>query len=467
MSKIRPKAFHVAGPALVLILALSSIPPRLAADDFTFHESSSRAAALGGAFTARSDDATALFYNPAGLAFLSGFRLKTNIMFDNRKTSAAWPNGDRTWRSEPSEFLGDFALSWQPFKGVTIATGLYSPFNYESYWTPGWSGEAVVTRNRLRSLFFRTAVAVEIFRGFAVSGGVDVVTSSLRYRRIIPFNIPNYPLAQDVDIESSEALSGHGLGFTAGVLWKVLPVLQIGARYQQSVAIDYAGTDVFSRVLDVQGGTVPDPYMTSRRVSSLIDFYYDTQDATGRLTLPREIACGLAVTPFPPVSLYLDVQWNRWSGFGDWVFSSVNQGQALNPAFTPDYQDFYGLSLDYGVQGVALSLRDTRDIKAGLEYRPGRYLALRAGYARLQSSVDEAGRAPVYPDLDRNVYSLGFGYEGPLFSIWGDGERVSDLSFDVFLRYASAVQGASAFPGFEMDYGSKRLVFGVGAGVTF
>lgn len=467
MSTIRAKSLRLAGLAPVLALILSSAPLRLGADDFTFHDPSARASALGGAFTARSDDATALFSNQAGLAFLAGFRLKTGIMFDTRTTTAALPDGGRTYRSEPSEFLGNFALAWQPLKGVTVATGLFTPFNYESYWEPGWSAESLVTRNRLRSLFFRTAVAVEVVKGFAVSAGVDVVTSSLRYRHLIPFNLETYPLAQDVQVESSQALRGHGLGFTAGVLWKVLPVLQVGARFQQSVALDYSGTDVFSRILDVQGGTVPDPYKTSRRVSSLIDFYYATQDVTARLTLPREIACGVAVTPIPPVSLYLDVQWNRWSEFGDWVFSSTEQGQGLNPSFTPDYQEFYGLSLDYGVQGVVLALRDTRDIKAGLEFRPGRYLALRAGYAHLQSSVDEAGRTPVYPDLDRNVYSLGFGYEGPLFSIWGDGERVSDLSFDVFLRYASAVAGASAFPGFEMTYGSNRLVFGIGVGITF
>jgi long-chain fatty acid transport protein len=463
----RRRVFRFAGPALVLALALTSITARLAAEDLAIHEPSARASALGGAFTARSDDATGLFYNPAGLAFLTSFRLKTNIMFGQRDLTAAWPEGDRTYRSEPSEFLGDFAASWQPVKRVTLATGLFTPFNYESYWTPGWTGETAITRNRLRTLFFRTAVAVEVVKGFAVSAGLDVVSSSLRYRHLVPFNLETYPQPQAIDVESSHALHGRGLGFTAGVLWKVLPVLQVGARFQQSVAIDYAGTNVFDRVLDAQGAVVPDPHQTSRRLASLIDFYYATQDVTGRLTLPREVAVGLAVTPVPTLSLYLDLQWNRWSEFGDWIFTSTATGQAINPAFTPDYQDFYGLTLDYGVQGLDLSLRNTRDIKAGLEFRPVRYVAVRAGYARLQSSVDESGRSPVYPDLDRNVYSLGFGYEGPLFSIWGDGERVSDLSFDLFLRYASAAAGPSAYPGEEMTYGSNRLVFGIGAGLSF
>jgi long-chain fatty acid transport protein len=454
---------------LVLTLAVISavIPCRLGADDFTFHEPSARAAALGGAFTARADDATALFYNPAGLAFLGGFRLKTNIAFDRRTTSAVRLDTGRTFETAPSEITGSLGVSWQPLKRVTIGTGFFSPFNYESYWTPGWSGETLCTRDRLRSFFFRTVLAVEVVKGLAVSGGLDVVSSSLRWRHLIPFNLEPFPLAHDVDVESSHVLHGSGLGFVAGALWKVFPALQIGARYQKSVAIDYAGTDIFNRQLDISGESVPNPTGGTRRVSDLIDLYYRTQNVTGHLTLPREIALGAAFTPIAKLSLYFDVQLDRWQGSGDWIFRSENEGDAINPAFTSVYQQFYGLALDYGVQGVALGLQDTKKFKAGLEFRPGRYLALRAGYARHQSSVDEADRTPVYPDLDRSVYSLGFGYEGPLFSIWGDGERVSDLSFDVFVRYASAAPGPSTLPGFEMTYDSNRFVFGIGAGFIF
>jgi long-chain fatty acid transport protein len=452
---------------LILVLALSLLPFRLTADDFAFHEPGARAAGLGGAFTARADDVSALFYNPAGLAFLGGFRLKANVAFDKRSLEAAWPALGSTFRSEPSETTGAFGLSWQPVKRVTLATGLFSPFNYESYWTPGWSGQTVCSRNRLRSLYFRSVLAVEVFKGLALSAGVDVVSSNLQWRHLIPFNLVPYPQPQDINVESSHALSGRGLGFVAGALWKILPALQIGARYQKGVTIDYAGTDVFDSQIVVSGATVPDPYRPSRRVSDLIDFYYAPQNVTGQLTLPREIVCGIALSPVPRLTLSLDVQWDSWSEFGDWIFSSENVGDAINPNFTAVYQEFYGLTLDYGVQGSPLTLRDTKTVKAGLEFRTKNHLALRAGYSREQCSVDEAGRTPIYPDLGRNVYALGFGYEGPLFSIWGDGERVSDLSFDIFIRYASAAPGPSSFPGFEMTYDSNRLVFGVGAGFVF
>jgi long-chain fatty acid transport protein len=465
--RLTSRIAHLASIILAAALIAALSPLQLAAQDFSFHEPSARAAALGGAFTARADDATALFYNPAGLAFLNTVRIKCNIMFGRRQTGAAWPDGGASFTTQPPEFIGNVAVSFQPVKHITIGAGLFSPFTYESYWTPGWDAETLIGRNRLRTMTFRAALAVEPLKGLALGAGVDLVSSTVRWRHSISFNIPNYPLPRDLNVDSNYELSGRGTSFVAGALWKILPAVQIGAKYQERLPLDYTGTDVFNSQLDISGMTVPDPHLTSRKVIDLVGFYYKTQNVTTRLTLPRQITGGLALTPLKPLSLYLDLEWSRWSEFGNWIFTSMNEGQALNPAFTTEYQDFYGLALNYGVQGIPLTLRDTKAVKAGLEYRPGKYTAVRAGYARHQSSVDAADRTPIYPDLDRNVYSLGFGYEGPLFSIWGDGERVSDLSFDFFIRYATGGPSASAYPGFEMTYDSSRFVFGFGAGFIF
>ena len=105
--------------------------------------------------------------------------------------------------------------------------------------------------------------------------------------------------------------------------------------------------------------------------------------------------------------------------------------------------------------------------KAGLEFRPGRNLAARVGFSRGQSAVDAADLSPVYPDLAFNTYTFGFGYDGPVFSIFNDEEKINDLSFDIFLRYSSAARAVSTVPGFEIGYESNRLVFGVGVGLVF
>jgi long-chain fatty acid transport protein len=450
------------GSLLMVALAV----PRLGADEFTFHEASARAAGMGGAFTARADDATALFYNPAGLAFLGGLRLKTNILFGRRTTTAVLPGGS-AYRSKPSEIEGTHAVSWQPFKRVTLGIGLFSPFSFQTRWPGAWDAGTASRISKVRAVSIRPALAVELFRGFGLSVGMDIVSASLTWSHNLFFNLVNYPLPQDMGVESRHALSGRGLGFVAGILWKALPTVQIGARYQSQVGIDTKGDNVFYFWRGTAYYPVPDPYGGMTYVMELLNRFYRPQHVTGRQTFPREIACGIALNPFSRLSFYAEAQWDRWSEFGEWSFRSTNPDSGLTEAFTSVDEEFYGVSPDYGTQGVTLGLKDTIKIKTGLEFRPGRYLAVRAGFARGRSAVDDANLTAVYPDLALNVYTLGLGFDGPVFSIFNEEEKINDMSIDVFVRYSSAIPATSTLPGFEIGYDSDRLVVGLGVGLVF
>ena len=461
MNTSRPKP-----PVLLLCLFIltSLLPPRrLAAQDLAYHEPSARAAGLGGAFTARGDDTATLFYNPAGLAFLGGLRLKTNISLGSRTTDSAWPDGSEPYRSEPFEILGAHAVSWQPFRRVTLATGLFPTSGFEHVWNAAWSGRTISVFSKLVIHSFRSAIAVEVFKGFAVSAGVDVVKMSLEWHYRIPFDIPNYPLPTPIPVEGRENLEDNGVGFCAGGMWKIFPAIQIGASYRSAVDFDLSGLDVFA-FSSMYTRMVPAPEGGQILVYDLMRRFYQNQPVTGGLTQPREIACGIALTPFAKLSLYADVVWNEGSTFGQWTFRSTNPDDGLTPYWPQEYEDFYGMAPAYGTQGVPFAVQDVRRIKAGLEYRLPGYMALRAGYARHESSVEDADRTPVYPDIARDVYSLGFGYEGPVFSIWRNDRRIADLSLDVFARYAAGGPEGSTFPGYELTYTSKRFSWGVGVG---
>lgn len=462
---IHPRRSAVPVTCLPLVLALAAA--LLHADEFTFYEAGARAAGMGGAFVARADDASALFYNPAGLAFLGGWRLKTDLLFARRTVTALMPEGGRTYRSNPSEIEGAHAVSWQAFKGVSLGVGVFSPFSFQSRWPGAWQAGDGSRLAKARAFSARPALAVELFEGFAVSVGMDIISSGLRWSHNLLFNLPNYPLAEDASVESRHELSGRGLGFVAGALWKISHAVQVGARYQSRTRIEYEGDNIYFVGWDMSTVRVPDPYEGTISVGEIMDRYYRPQHVTGRQTFPREIACGVAVTLTRRLSLYADVQWDRWSEFGVWEFRSTLPDAELSPEFTAVYQEFYGLTLDYGTQGVDLGLKDTFKIKSGLEFRPGRYVAVRAGYVRSRSSVDAADLSPVYPDLDANIYTFGLGFDGPVFSIFDEEERINDLSFDLFIRYSAAAGATSTLPGFEIAYDADRLIFGVGVGLVF
>jgi len=453
--------------AIGLLMGSVVLQPRLQADDFAFHEASARAAALGGAFTARAEDVSSLFYNPAAIAFLGGIRFKANLTMGQRSLSAAWPTGGPLYRSSPRDIQGALAFSWQPFKRISVAAGFFSPFNFDTDWPEGWSGRTVSLSARVRTAYFRSVLAVEPIRGLALSAGLDIVSSSLLWRHDLLFSLEAEDPSLGVMLESRHFLNGRGTGIVLGALWKIAPGLQIGARYQSRVAVDYAGENMFYIDPNYVYDLSLEPYQDSQVAEDVFSLVYVPQQVAGRQSFPREIACGLALTPLPRFSLTFDVQWDRWSEFGDWVFRSVTENGDLGQASAILQQSSGGTSPDYRVQGVSLVLKDRTKIKAGLEFRPSRYLALRAGFARHQSVTEAADRSPLYPDLDRNIYSFGFGYEGPDFSIWDEDERISDLSFDLFIRYAPAARGVSELSSFEMTYDSTRLTVGVGVGFCF
>ena len=344
----------ITGLALSLALGLGLVPAPLHADDFAFFEVGARAAALGGAFTAKADDISAIFYNPAGLAFLKGVRFKTNLVMSQRAISAYSATYDRTFTSTPGSFLANIFLSWQPAKRIGLGLGYFSPYNFRSLWQdPLWIGGKISLGSKLNTQVLRSVLSVEIVKGLALGAALDFTSMSVEWSHQVPFEIANYTLPADTKVDCRHSLRGHGLGFTASALWRVFPALRVGARYQKSVTIDLAGGNGFGIPRDFSGGTVPDPYWPYRQVWSLLDFFFVPQEVTGQLTLPREIACGVVVSPASWLSLHLDAQWDKWSEFGRWEFRSVNADGDLNPAFTSDYREFWGVTPNYGTMGAA------------------------------------------------------------------------------------------------------------------
>src|SRR5687767_6658014 len=93
----RMKKMRVLAAVVVACVGLST----KAAHGQAFDAAGSRAAGMGGAFVGVADDATAIYWNPAGLAAGSYFSLVLDV--GNRR---AIPEGDRRGVKESSYFLG-------------------------------------------------------------------------------------------------------------------------------------------------------------------------------------------------------------------------------------------------------------------------------------------------------------------------------------------------------------------------
>ena len=143
----------------------------------------------------------------------------------------------------------------------------------------------------------------------------------------------------------------------------------------------------------------------------------------------------------------------------------MNADGDINPEFTQTYGDFYGVAPDYGIQRVEMTMKDSTNLRFGVEFDLSAVFSVRGGYSLHKSALEAASLNPAVPGFEHSRLSLGIGYEGGLFSLWSN-EKISELSVDVFFQYIMSKEQASSYPGFPYTYDADRFVFGFGVGLN-
>jgi long-chain fatty acid transport protein len=441
--------------AVVFILAPVS---RLEANGFAIFEMGARAASLAGAFVARVDDCSAVFYNPAGLAFLDGFRFKVNLMFDYLNTTARDQESNLSYKSSTRQIRGAYFISWAPTRWLSLGLGGFNPYVADVEWPWSWPGRTLALNGTLDSYYVRPAVAIKVLKGLALGAGLDLVKVDLSWSHIQAFRYGgNYGMYS----ESRISVDGNGTGYAAGLLWKVSDALHFGAKYQKRIALSLEGQDQFYYLEPFDTVFLPPLPDAPNPIYPPSSAFSAKQSIYLRTALPSEATVGVFCAPVKNLTLSLDLQQLRWSQLGDWVFrlnyTKADLLQAMIDQGTPDISQ----------QRIDLGMRDTWKIKLGLEYYLSQYLALRSGYSYNKSSVRGTDIHPFDPDFDQSIVSLGLGYEGPFFSYWSR-ERAGNLSFDLFFQYVlSRAAPSSSAPGYGLIYDGDRWVVGLGFGLGF
>jgi len=417
----------------------------LEASGFRNFELSARAATLGGAFVARVDDSSAVFYNPAGLAFLSGIRLKTNIYLLKPRLNTEYPGSPKPFESTPSQFNGSHFISLNIKDRIGFGIGGFTPNSMETKWPEPlvpWAGHYLSIISKLNSYYIRPVLAVKILNKLAVGVGMDFIFSDVNwvYDRVSFFQ--GIESAPETDVASKSNVSGKGIGFVAGMLIRISDNLQIGGRYQPKVKLELEGFNYF----DTRNYWEPPFFMN--------------QEVTSVFTMPQEFVFGFMYSPAKKLNFQLDIQWNEMSEIKHWEFN-------LNPKFYDEFEDYYGFRPEIFRQGVDLNLRNTWRIMFGTEYYLSDFIALRAGYTYQKSAVDGQMLHPVFPDLDTNILSLGISYEGPVFSIYSKDERIGGFSFDIYYQYGFSPSSTSTLAEFPAAYRETRWIAGMGLGFNF
>jgi long-chain fatty acid transport protein len=370
---------------------------------------------LGNAYAGGSavcEDASAIFFNPAGLARLQGHEaiaavhiVLPSAKFENQGSThilQAFPpntpltggNGDD---GGVTGYIPNLYYSYSGLNGWSFGLGINAPFALSTkYEDATWVGRYHALESKLHSVNINPSVAYsipyEMVHQMSIGLGVSAQWMEATLSNAIDFGTldvsgafePGVPagalgLTPQQDDGFTE-LKGDswGYGFNIGVLVEFTERSRAGLHYRSQIKHDVKGDAKFETPDELAPVKEATGFFTDCEVTSEVKFP-DTFSASVYHDISEEWA------------IMADVTWTHWSLFEELRFTFAN-GQ-------PD-----GYTTE--------KWEDTWRLAVGWTFRPTSEWSARAGFAYDPTPIPDAlHRTPRIPGNDRYWLSLGGGYQ--------------------------------------------------------
>lgn len=385
-----------------LLAAILLTLPAVASGPSLF-EMGSKASAQAGAFVARADDATALFYNPAGLAF-QGNSLAFNMTYLNVDGKYESPTVGHHKDQAENFFVPSTYLHWRLNDTVSFGFAVMPHYNLATEWTPSFPGRFASRRAKLLTFTYRPAVAFKINEHNALAIGLDYHDSQLQLKRNVDTTLFSTDAANGFinpyNIVTSEGiidthLRDQAWGWHVSYLGKWDP-WSFGVTYQSQASFGYKGHTSF-KVSDAVGAHAA--------------AFAGTDTNLGLDAVPAYAAMGVAWSG-KPLQVEFDITWTQWSQWNEaW-------GRFKNQTTTTIRVPVAGVGLVPVPVGVVQDEKfifhwdDTFCYRLGFAYAIGGKYEIRWGILYDQAPVPDQTSSPVLPDQDRWSVQFGTGYQG-------------------------------------------------------
>ena len=313
----------------------------------------------GGAAVA--EDASTVWYNPAGMTALPGTTnfalaaqiLKPSFKFENNGSTLPIGTGEGgdggDWTYIPQGYVTHkLSDKW------SVGAGLNTPFGLKTNYDAGWRGQSIALTSDLKVFNLNLSAAYKFNDMWSVGAGINYQKAQLKFNSqiAIGFVEPN--------------LSDSAIGYNFGVLFQPTQSTRIGAHYR--TAINYQAT-----------GTLTAPALLG-----------GSSSATAGLTTPDTASLSVFHALAPQWDVMGDVTWTGWSHLKQ--LTVVRTSGALT-----------------GAAPVSLTFnwRDTWRTSIGANYKPNATWKFRGGVAYDKTPTNDVDRTARLPDQDRTWLALG------------------------------------------------------------
>ncbi|MBT8385799.1 MAG: outer membrane protein transport protein [Ignavibacteria bacterium] len=348
-----------------ILMLLSLGAGNIFAGGFQINEHGSKAMALGNAFTAVVDDASAVYWNSAGMSFMEGtnFLLGSALIGPSTKFRGVTPSVDKSPMISQIFLVPHFFVTHELSKSFSVGLGASVPFGLGTLWQEDWIGRYLAVETELQTIAVPLVVSWKITDNFSISAGGSYHHATVLIRQatsLAPFQGDAF-----IKLEGDES---SAFGYNFSFMWKPLDVLSVGGSFKSEVDFSFTGT--------------AEPNGPNQVASAL-----PSGDISAKLTTPLNIQGGIALRVMKQLQLSADFQWIGWSSydtlavdFSDPAFDDLAEPRLYN---------------------------DTYIIRFGVQYDISDELSLLGGVYYDKNPVDPENLSPSLPDSDRLGLSIG------------------------------------------------------------
>ncbi|HVN47284.1 MAG TPA: outer membrane protein transport protein [Bacteroidota bacterium] len=352
---------------------------------YQLNEHGARAVGIGGAFVAQASDPSAIYFNPAGLAFQQGTNIYAGGTFVIPSNTYKTPGGVETSTQSqlffPPSVYGTYAINDK----MVVGLGVFTPYGLGTKWGSDWVGQEFAENSTIETFYVNPTLAYKIADNFSVGIGVSYIYGTVDISRRIatysPIPVPPYVMPASVDGNLSMSGNGSTWGFNLGVLYKPIDKLSLGASVRSLSRIDFSGTANFTNMQALQS-------------------YFPGGTGTATLPMPANVYVGAAYQFDENLTVEADFQYVGWSAY-----------QALTIQLpTGPVSPLTGTPL----QATSSSPKNWDDGylgRIGAEYKLNSDWTLRGGLIYDITPQPNSTTEPMLPDADRVDISVGGGYK--------------------------------------------------------
>jgi long-chain fatty acid transport protein len=401
---------------LIIAAALSALSAGANASGYRFGSQSVAAQGTADASGAEANDASTIFYNPAGLSRLDGVRISAGATVVVPHSTFT-DSGSTHFTGQPSG--GTAASGYVPDSAVapsfyisqkiddkwTVGLGMFVPYGAKLDFGNTWTGRYALTDMKMESYTLNPSASFKLNEQHAFGFGINAehMSAALGQAVDVPGTIAalstaagaaqgaalarqiaalggNPALLRTVaDGHGSNDVKDWGWGFNLGYMFTLDQSTRFGLSYRSSILHKLRGSTVW----DFSGVTA-DPVVNNVLAA-----------ASRRANSAALIVVRTPETLSANVFHQFDA---KWAGMADLTWTRNNRMDNLNIEFPGTGE---------GDEVIRQQWRNTVRASLGASYAYSEALTMRAGLAYDQSPVRTELAHPALPDGDRRQYSVG------------------------------------------------------------